>query len=154
MSPRRREPSYNSDEKAQSLVFTLAEYLQKDGDFTAPEPDFLKWMENSLFVDIATSSDEAEDTTLAEPSRKAWQLYHAALEATGEFLGLYNTNLPLFQKITEHRMFLPTLLSCHPDNARFNQDYLEASRLGNKIADGCLPKPQHLARQSWAVKYA
>lgn len=143
------------DGKAQSLVFQFAESLSKDGDFTAPEPNFLKWMENALFMHIGTSSDEAEDSRQSEKKRKAWRAYHAAIEATAELLELYKTDLPMLREIAGHMMFLPTLISLHPDNDRFNRDLLRTSRLGSaNMGSGCVPKPQHLAAQSWATRYA
>src|SRR5436305_10644311 len=100
--------------KAQSLVFQFAESLREDGYLT-PEPDFFKWMENSLFVDISTSEEESADLRMSESKRNAWRLYHAAIKATGDFLEFYKRDLPLLQKIAEHMLFLPTLISVHPD---------------------------------------
>lgn len=149
------EKSSFEDDKAQSLVFKFAESLQADGYFASPEPDFFKWMENSVSVDIVTSEEEAADSRMPESKRNAWRLYHAAIKATGDFLELYKADLPLLQEIAGHMLFLPTLISVHPDNERFNRELLKVSRLsGENMAAARPPKPQHLARQSWAVKYA
>ncbi|MBI2929676.1 MAG: hypothetical protein HYY24_28780 [Verrucomicrobia bacterium] len=116
------------DGKGQSLVFTFVEELRKDGDYIGPEPDFLKWMEDSLFVDVAISGDEAAYDKLSAEEREAWRLYCNALEATRELLDLYKTDLELFQKVAGQMMFLPCFLSWHPDTQRFNRHLLASSR--------------------------
>src|SRR5438105_1598236 len=85
--------------KGQSLVFTFGESLPDGLDLNAPEPDFSKWIEKALFVDIAISGDEAVDDKLPEQERNAWRLYCNALEATDKLLELYRSDLPLFQKL-------------------------------------------------------
>ncbi|HAO80532.1 MAG TPA: hypothetical protein DCQ92_16500 [Verrucomicrobia subdivision 3 bacterium] len=57
------------DGKANSLVFTFPKALNKDEDFAAPEPDFFKWLDKALFLDVAISGDEAEDSSLTGPER-------------------------------------------------------------------------------------
>lgn len=137
------------------MVFTFPEALHRDEDFNAPEPDFLKWLDKSLFVDVAISGDESEDKRLTEPEREAWRLYRNALEAANNLFDLYKTDLPLFQKVAGQMMFLPCFMSWHPDNEQFNRHLLKFSQLNSKnLENSCLPRPQHLARQSWPTRYA
>jgi hypothetical protein len=143
------------DGKAQSLVFTFAGQLLEAGDFGAPEPDFLKWVDNSLFVDVAIAGDEAAYSKLPQAEREAWALFHDAIQATGNLLDLYKSDLPLFQKVAGDLMLLPCFQSRHPDNLRFNRVYLENSRLSlRSMASACQPKRTHLARQPWPTRYA
>lgn len=141
--------------KAQPLVFTFTGELLKDGDYGAPEPDFLKWLETSLFVDVAIAGDTVEYDKLAKDEREAWKLFYGAVQATGYLFDLYRENLPLFQKVAQQLTFLPCFLSRHPDNQRFNRDLLGNSKLSQvNMASTCQPKGPHLARQSWPVRYA
>jgi hypothetical protein len=141
--------------KANSLVFTFTGQLLKEGDYGAPEPDFLQWLETSLFADVITASDTVEYDKLAKEEREAWKLFYDAIQATGNLLDLYKSNLGLFQKVAERLMFLPCFLSRHPDSQRFNRNLLENSRLSQvNMASACQPKGAHLARQSWPVRYA
>jgi len=143
------------DGRANSLVFTFSGQLLKDGEYCAPEPDFLKWVDNSLFADVGTTVDEAADGKLPEEERAAWKLFHDAIQATGNLLDLYKGNLQLFRKVAGDLMLLPCFRSRHPDNVRFNRAYLENSRLSlHSMASACQPKGPHLARQSWPVRYA
>ncbi|MGA2241544.1 MAG: hypothetical protein ABSH11_05845 [Verrucomicrobiota bacterium] len=149
----RRHSSF--DGKAQSLVFTFAGQLLEAGDFGAPEPDFLKWLETSLFADVGSASDSVDDDKLSKEEREAWKLFRDAIQATGNLLDFYKEDLPLFQKVAGELMFLPCFLSRHPDNPRFNQVFLENSRLSqHNMASAREPKRAHLARQSWPVRYA
>lgn len=141
--------------KANSLVFTFGESLRRDNEFSAPEPDFFRWLDNSLFVDVAISGDEAEDKNHSEEELKAWRLYLNALEATNNLFDLYKTNPSQFQKVAGQMQFLPCFMSRHPDNERFNRHFLQFSQLGRtNLENSCLPRPQHLARQSWPIRYA
>jgi hypothetical protein len=141
--------------KAHSLVFSFREALCRDEAYDAPEPNFLKWAKKSLFVDIAISGDEAMDKEAPKETWEAWQLFRKALEATDNLLELYSTNLPLFQKIAGQLSFLPSLISWHPDNERFNRELRRASQLGQiRMEGGSQPIPQHLAHQSPPMRYA
>jgi hypothetical protein len=141
--------------RANSLVFSFTEHLLKDGKYGAPEPDFLKWLDKSLFVDVGTASDSVKYDKLSKEDWEAWKLFYDAIQATGNLLDLYKSNLPLFQKVAAHLMFLPCFLSQHPDNQRFNRNLLENSRLAQvSMASACQPKGPHMARQSWPVRYA
>jgi hypothetical protein len=138
-----------------SLVFTFREAFHGDEDFSAPEPDFLKWLEKSIFVDVVISGDEAEDKQHSEEEREAWRLYREALEATNNLFDLYKANPSQFQNVAGQMMFLPCFISRHPDNERFNRHFLQVSQLSRRSMDNaCQPKPQHLARQSWPTRYA
>jgi hypothetical protein len=141
--------------KANSLVFTLTEALRRDEDFSAPEPDFLKWLENPIDLDVMIAGDEAADDELPSEERKAWRLYCDALEATRDLFELYKSDVSLFRKLSAQMMLLPCFLSRHPDNERFSRHFLSDSFLARKsMESGCQPKPQHLARQSWPIRYA
>ena len=92
-------------------MFEFKSALHREEDFSAPEPDFFKWMKKSLFVDVAISGDEVMDKKRPESEQRAWELYSKALEATGELLELYETDLPLLQKVAGQMSFLPGLIS-------------------------------------------
>ena len=129
------------DGRANSLVFTFTGQLLKDGEYGAPEPDFLKWVENSLFADVGIAGDEADDSRMPAEEREAWKLFHDALQATGNLLDLYKSDLPLFQQVAGDLLLLPCFQSRHPDNLRFNRAYLENSRLSlRNMASACRPK--------------
>src|ERR1700690_1560919 len=141
------------DGKAQPLGFTFIGELRLDG-FGSPEPDFLKWMEASLFVDLAIASDEMTWHKHSAKTRDAWGLFHAASEATSKLLDLYKCNPRLFQKIARQLSFLPCFTSWHPDAKRFNRQLLEFSQLGLISVYGDLRKnARHVVRQSWPVRY-
>jgi hypothetical protein len=107
------------------------------------------------FLDVCISGDEAENTKLSEMEREAWRLYRNALEATNNLFELYKSDSAMFQKIAEQMMFLPSFLSWHPANERFNRHLLVFSRLNQKNEETtCIPKPHHLARQSWPTRFA
>jgi len=141
------------DGRANSLVFTFTEELSKN--YCGPEPDFLRWLDQAWYMDEFIAGDEAGNGKLPEKEREAWKLFHNAIQATRNLLELYKGNLPLFRKVAGDLMLLPCFRSRHPDNVRFNQAYLENSRLSlRSMASGCQPKGPHMARQSWPVRYA
>src|ERR1051326_5525122 len=91
--------------KAQSLVFVFSDQLSADGEYQAPEEDFVNWVESTLFVDVAVAGDEAAWDKNSAEEREAWRLFCNALEATGRLFELYKTNLKLFQRVAEQMMF-------------------------------------------------
>ena len=141
--------------KSNPLGFTFTREMSKDEDIDAPEPDFLKWLDKILFVDVGIAGDAAMYSELAKEEREAWKLFHDAIQATANLLDLHKSNLPLFQKVAERLIFLPCFLSRHPDNQQFNRAYLENSRLSKRNMDNAyFPREPYLARQSWPVRYA
>lgn len=141
--------------KAVCLVFTFTEQLLKDDDLFAPQPDFLKWLDKTLFVDLGTAGDEIYLEKTPAKEREAWKLFHDAIQSTGDLMRLYDEDLRLFQKIARKLMFLPCFLSLHPDNPRFNRVLLKNSGLSQDNMEGAgQPKGMHLSRQSWPVRYA
>lgn len=147
-----RHPEYDNG-KAASLVFAFSEQLHVTEGYGAPEPDFMKWVEHTMFASIGTAGDAAFRNDLPEGERQAWKLFHDALAATEALLNLYRTDLKMFQSVARQISFLPALLSSHPDNQRFNREYLATSQLGREGPE-LQSHPQHLARQSWPVRYA
>jgi hypothetical protein len=112
-------------------------------------------LDKALYFDAMISADEAEYDKLPAEERDAWRSYHKALEATQELFELYKSSPALFRKLAAQMMLLPCFLSRHPDNARFNRFLLEDSTLCHKSTESaCQPKPQHLVRQSWPIRYA
>jgi hypothetical protein len=141
------------DGRANSLVFTITEELSKN--YCGPEPDFLRWLDQAWYMDEFIAGDEAGNGKLPEKEREAWKLFYDAIQATRNLLELYKEDVPLFQKMAGELMLLPCFQSRHPDNLRFNREYLENSRLSQvSMASACQPKGPHMARQSWPVRYA
>lgn len=145
-----------SNPTVESLVSSFSGELRKEEDYGGPEPDFQRWLEKTLPIDVAIAGDQAAYTELSAEEREAWQLYCNALEATGTLLDFFKSDPAIFQRLASQMMCLPCFLSRHPDNARFNRYLLAVSQLGMKgtANPGSVPRSQHLARQSWPVRYA
>src|SRR5947208_1878494 len=107
--------------KPVSLVFPLAVESRSEDGLEGAEPDFLKWMSNALYADVATAGDEAAWEKLPAEEREGWRLFLASLEATSNLLDLYKNSPQMFQKIAGQLSFLPCLMSWHPDAERFNR---------------------------------
>jgi hypothetical protein len=141
--------------RASPLVFTFCGELRLDGGLDCPEPDFLKWMEGSLFADVGTAYDSYAFDGPKQEERDAWRLFHDAIEATSNFLDLYKDNPQLFRKIARQLSFLPCLTSWHPDAERFNRQLVKFAQLGQQSIYGKLRNNvRHIVRQSWPVRYA
>ncbi|MCX6897849.1 MAG: hypothetical protein NT105_04040 [Verrucomicrobia bacterium] len=150
-----RRHTASGQAKAYSLVYSFPESLHQDGQIGAAEPDFQKWMDNVLFADVGTASDECDNDSLSDAERKAWRLFHDAIQATSNLLELYKTDPGLFHDVASQLSFLPCLMSWHPDAERFNRRLFEASCLGWQSLYGELRENAgHLVRQTWPVRYA
>jgi hypothetical protein len=150
-----RSHSSLDDGKANSLVFSFGGELWVEHSLDGPEPDFLKWVDNALFADVATAGDEAEDERFPADEREAWRLFHDSIEATSNLFDLYKQNPQLFRKIASRMSFLPCLMSWHPNAEHFNRKLFNFSRLGQDSMYGELRQhPRHLAKQTWPVRYA
>src|SRR5271157_4866271 len=99
--------------------------LRGDCSICGPDPDYLSWMDKTVFVDIATSSDNCDDSALSEQERAAWRVFHDSIEATSRLMELYKEDPTLFQKLARDLSFLPCLMSRHPDAEGFNRQLLK-----------------------------
>ena len=144
-----------SPERRQSLVFPFDVARAENFHPDAPESDFEKWKDLRLSSDLMLAADNAIYDQLSKEEREAWRLLHDALESVDSVMELYRSAPELFRRVTQELSFLPGLLSLHPDNAQFNRELLAQSGIGQKTVqgEGC-QHPQHLARQSWPVRYA
>ncbi len=143
------------DNHTDSVVLVFAGALDRDKVFSAPEPDFLKWLDRAIDLDVIISGGAAADDQLGAKERLAWSLYGKALELTRDLFDLYKTDAALFQKLAGQMTFLPVFLTHHPDNERFNRHFLQISQLAQEgMKNGCQRIPQRLARQSWPIRYA
>jgi hypothetical protein len=149
----KRNVSFKRDPaKEHSLVFAFD--LKESGSI-GPEPDFFKWMDSALFMDVGIAADSFIYTEYSPEERKAWRLYHDALEATENVIRLFKENPSLFQKVAREMSFLPCFLSWHPDSQRFNKEILKCSQLGKQSMYGDREEnARHMAHQSWPVRYA
>jgi len=141
--------------KVWSLVYRFEDAINRGTCFCGPVADYLAWVDDVLFVDLAICSDNYEYSSLSEKERAAWRVFHDSIEATSRLMELYKEDGVLFRKIASGVSVLPCLMSWHPNAAAFNRQLLKGCGLGENSHCGNLThNAAHLARQSWPVRYA
>jgi len=148
-------PSKSHQFVASSDPFSFLNHLFLVEEFNAAEPDYFRWIEQSLDLDLSFASEECDSPEWSKEEREAWRLFEDAVRATSELLKLYKSHPHQFREAARRVSFLPCLMSWHPEADRFNRRLMRFSCLGQEgIFRDLRETPRHLLSQSPAVRYA